>query len=280
MKKEMQMFKKDRRSFLAAAVTAPVAGAIALSGSMFTNVARAERPRRHICLVHGAWHGGWAWTRLAPLLLESGYDVSYPDLSGLGANSHRQAPEIGLHVHGLDVLNLLYFNDIRNAVLVGHSYGGCVLSEALAGDKEGRITHAVYLDALIPGRGEALASFIPPKVKANFEKAAAKGGMIPPRPPEVWEKRWGLTGEAAEFAGPRLRPMSARCFTETVQGDPFKRSVRLTFLRCVKNLNPLFDKFAAQAKADKRFKYGEIDGPHDVMVTDPKRMRDALLAIL
>ena len=160
------MSKTTRRQFLTAAVTAPVAGAVALSGSKL----KAQGPRKPVCLVHGAWHGGWAWTRLAPLLVEAGYDVSHPDLSGLGANSHRQAPEIGLHVHGRDLLNFLYFNDIRNAVVVGHSYGGCVLSEALAGDIEGRITHAVYLDALIPRKGEALASFVPPKVKANFEK--------------------------------------------------------------------------------------------------------------
>jgi hypothetical protein len=56
--------------------------------------------------------------------------------------------------------------------------------------------------------------------------------------------------------------------------------VRLSFLRCVRNINPIFDKFSAQAKADKRFYHGEIDDPHDAMVTDPARMRDALLAIL
>ncbi len=274
------MHDTSRRKFIAAAVAAPVVGVMALNGSLKLNVARAQGIRRHICLVHGAWHGGWAWTQFAPLLEDAGYEVSHPDLSGLGANSHRQAPEIGLHVHGRDVLNHLYFNDIRDAVVVGHSYGGCVLSEALAGDDEGRISHAVYLDALIPKKGESLATFTPPNEKANFEKSAENGGMIPPRPQEVWEKIWGLTGESAAFAGPRLRPMSARCFTEAVQGDPFKRDLPRTFLRCVKNINPLFDRFYTQAKSDKRFNHREINGHHDVMVIDPKRLMEALLEIL
>ena len=254
-------------------------GVAALAASASTRLVNAQGSRPHICLVHGAWHGAWAWKRLMPLLIKEGYSVSAPDLSGLGANAHRQAPEIGLHVHGSDVLNHLYFNDIRDAVIVGHSYGGCVLSQALAGDDEDRIAHAVYLDALVPGAGESLASFVPAQVREKFEADTVNNAMIPPRPPELWEKMWGLTGEAAEFAGPRLRPMSARCFTESVQGDPFQRDVRLTYLRCIQNKNPLFDKFAAQTKTDPRFNYGEIDGHHDVMVIDPPRMRDALLAV-
>jgi len=267
----------DRRTALKLAA----AGAVTAAGAS-ANVpasAVAQTKGRHFVLVHGAWHGAWAWMRTAPLLIAAGHTVSAPDLSGLGANEHRQAPEVGLHVHGRDILNHLYFNDIRDAIVVGHSYGGCVLSQVLAGDADGRVAHAVYLDALVPAEGEALASHIPPKVKANFEKAAAAGAMIPPRPPELWEKMWGLTGETAEFAGPRLRPMSARCFTETVQGDPYARDVRRTFLRCVQNQNRLFDKFSAQTKADARFEHGEIDGHHDVMVIAPRVMADALLAL-
>lgn len=251
-----------------------------LAAPYLVRSATAQTAKPHICLVHGAWHGAWAWTRLTPLLIEAGYSVSAPDLSGLGANVHRQAPEIGLHVHGQDVTNHLFFNDYRDVVVVGHSYGGCVLSEALANDSDGRITHAVYLDALVPGEGDALATFVPENVRAGMVTAAEEGGMLPPRPPELWERRWGLTGESAEFAGPRLRPMSARCFTETVTGDPFRDDVKYTFQRCTQNENGLFDFFATRTQEDPRFDYMEIDGHHDVMVIDPPAMRDALLAAL
>ena len=272
------MVQTDRRKFLTTAAAVPAA--LTLSASALSKSAIASESRKSICLVHGAWHGGWAWKRLVPFLEAAGYHVTYPDLSGLGANSHRQSPDIGLHVHGQDLLNHLYFNDITDAVVVAHSYGGCVLSEALAADDDKRITHAVYLDALVPEEGQGLSTFVPPEIRENFEKAADKEGMIPPRPPEMWEKIWGLTGEAAEFAGPRLRPMSARCFTETVQGNPFNTNAKLTYLRCVQNPNKLFDKFATMVKDDDRFNYGEIDGHHDVMVTDPKLTWDSLQQIL
>lgn len=254
-------------------------GALAMAGAGLRPAAAATA-KQPIVLVHGAWHGAWAWARLVPLLIEAGHPVTTVELSGLGANAHRQAPEIGLHVHGQDVLNHLFFHDIKDAVVVGHSYGGCVLSEALGGDTDGRIAHAVYLDALVPKQGEALASHIPPDIAKRFEGAAAAGKMIPPRPPELWEKMWGLTGEVAAFAGPRLRPMSARCFTEAVQGNPDARDGKRTFIRCTQNANKLFDKFDAMTKADARFANTAIDGHHDVMVIDPPLMRDALLAVL
>ena len=74
--------------------------------------------------------------------------------------------------------------------------------------------------------------------------------------------------------------MSARCFTETVQGDPFKREMRRTYMRCMQNKNPLFARFSAQTKADKKFASTEVDGHHNVMEIDPPTMRDALLEVL
>ena len=91
---------------------------------------------------------------------------------------------------------------------------------------------------------------------------------------------WGLKGEAAAFAGPRLRPMSARCFVEPVQGDPYGRKVSRTFIRCTQNKNKLFDGFSSATKADARFRHFDLDGHHDVMVIDPPKMRDALIAAL
>jgi len=268
-----------RRDMLAA--TAVTAATTAAAGSLIAALpAAAAGKKPPICLVHGAWHGAWAWTKLVPLLVQEGYPVTTLDLSGLGANYHRQAPEIGLHVHGRDVLNHLFFNDIRDAVVVGHSYGGCVLSEALAGDTDKRIAHAVYLDALVPAKGKALVSYLPPKIRAQLEKAAAAGEMRPPRPPQIRERLWGLKGDNAAFAAPRLKPMSARCLTEAVQGEPFRDGVRYTYLRCTQNKNRLFDFFAKQTKADPRFKNAEIDGHHDVMIIDPPRMKDALLAAM
>jgi hypothetical protein len=267
------MTSVTRRSFLGAGIATIVAPTVSRNSN-------AEIVKPHICLVHGAWHGAWAWTKLTPLLIQEGYSVSAIDLSGLGANEHRQAPEIGLHVHGRDLLNHLFFNDLRDVVVVAHSYAGAVLSEALVGDREDRIGHGIYLDAFRLGEGESVASFNPPGHQEGLEAAAIKGEMVPPRARDTWEKIWGLVGEDADWSAPRMRPMSARCFTEKVQGDPFKHGSRLTYMRAMQNPNPVFENFHNQAKIDDRFGHAEVDGHHNVMVIDPLTMRDALLAIL
>ena len=134
------MSEISRRNLLIA--SAGMIAAPTLANVVSAQAASSEG-RPHIVLVHGAWHGAWAWKKLVPLLIAEGYPVSTLDLSGLGANAHRQAPEIGLHVHGQDVINHLFFNDLKDCVVVAHSYGGAVLSQAVSQDKEKRIAHAV-----------------------------------------------------------------------------------------------------------------------------------------
>ena len=267
------MLKLTRRETLSA-------GALTLATPSLISSAAATGSKPHICLVHGAWHGAWAWTRVLPLLIAEGYSVSALDLSGLGANAHRQSIDIGLHVHGQDILNHLFFNDYKDAVVVAHSYGGGTLSEALAGDKEGRIAHGIYLDAFLLGDGESVADFQSAEVREGMEKALAAGEMIPTRPRETWESIWGITGEVAEFSAPRMRPMSPNCFLERVQGDPFSGKARLTYMRAMQNDNKVFKMFAAKTKTDSRFSSTGVDGHHNVMVIDPPTMRDALIGAL
>ena len=74
--------------------------------------------------------------------------------------------------------------------------------------------------------------------------------------------------------------MSARCFTETVQGDPFSSDIKRTYIQCAQNKNPVFQGFLAQAQEDPKFEAAEVDGHHNVMVLDPPTMQDALLAAI
>ena len=233
---------------------------------------------RKIVLVHGAWHGAWAWNDVIPLLGQMGFQVSALDLSGLGANFHRQSFDIGLHVHSQDLLNHLFFNDIDDATVVAHSYGGGVLSQALVGDTDGRIGHAIYLDAFRLGQGESVAGVQGAKILDGMKRSLDDGKMIPPRPKETWEKIWGMTGAAADFAESRVRPMSPNCFLETVQGDPFSGNRRHTYIRCSQNDNEFFKGFLKMSVSDPRFKTAEVDGHHNIMVIDPPRMADAIAA--
>ena len=79
-------------------------------------------------LVHGAWHGGWAWQRVTDRLRARGHSVFAPTNTGLGERAHLLRPGIDLSLHIVDVLGVIKYERLRNFVLVGHSYGGCVIS--------------------------------------------------------------------------------------------------------------------------------------------------------
>lgn len=264
-----------RRHALAAASAATLLPARAV-----TPDPKPTSTRRQYVLVHGAWHGAWAWHRLAPLLREAGHTVSAPTLSGLGERAHYKPEHGGLDVHVQDILSHLQMEDLSQAVLVGHSYAGCVVSGVLAA-RQGRVAHAVYLDAFVPGNGQGLSSYVPAPVKADYERLAAAAGLVPPPPPSSWGERWGISDAALlAWAQARITPQAALSFTQSVQGDPFADpGVRLSYLKCAQNPNPGFRNIATAVQKDPRFRYAEVDGHHNVMLIQPERLASALLAL-
>jgi pimeloyl-ACP methyl ester carboxylesterase len=256
-------------------------GTAAVGLSWVTRPARAQAPARNpIVLVHGAWHGAWAWRSVTPLLREAGYPVSAPTLSGLGERRHVPPQSSGLQAHVQDMVSHLEMEDLNDVTLVAHSYAGCVLSGVLA-RKTGRVAHAIYLDAFVPRAGQGLASFVPPPVRAEYEQLAAAHGLVPVPPRASWAERWGMTDTAlAAWAEPRMAPQAALSFTETVAGDPFEAPPRLTYIKCRDNPNPAFRAVGERIRADQRFTYREIAGHHNVMLMDPRGFGEALLAAL
>ena len=83
-------------------------------------------------LVHGAWHGGWCWKRVAPALRAAGHEVYVPTLTGLGERAHLARPEVDLELHIQDLVAMLEAEDLRQVTLVGHSYAGFVITGAAA----------------------------------------------------------------------------------------------------------------------------------------------------
>ena len=119
-------------------------------------------------LVHPAWHGAWFWKKVVPLLREGGHPtgstenlVSTPTLTGLGERSHLARPDIGLKVHVTDVVNVLEHEDLRDVILVGHSSSGVVIT-GVADCAPERIAQVVYLDAFVPGDGQAVFDLVAP----------------------------------------------------------------------------------------------------------------------
>lgn len=270
---------KSRRDFLSlgaggAAALGLVSGRLVHAGNTQT---AAKAP---IVLIHGAWQGGWGWKEIVPLLWQAGHATTSPTLSGMGERRNVPPQACGLQVHIDDIVAHLEMQDLRNVVLVGHSYGGCVLSGVLA-RQTGRVAHAIYVDAYVPGSGEGILKLLTAEERGPIEALAAAGGAIPVPPENTWGERWGLISpELRAWARPRMSPQPALTFTETVNGDPFAQPLKLTYIKCRNNPNPGFWAMTKRIKADPRFSYREIAGPHMVMLTNPKGFTQALLAAL
>ena len=137
-----------------------------------------------IVIVPGAFDGGWRWTEVRAALQAAGHAVYALTLTGLGERRHLATPDVGLDTHIQDVVNVLAYEDLRDVVLVGHSYGGMVVT-AVADRAADRVTRLVYVDAALPRDGECGFDLFPPEVRASWEEQArldGEGWCTPPGP--------------------------------------------------------------------------------------------------
>ena len=137
-------------------VGAMAAGTIATLGSPVGS-AQAQTGAKTFVLVHGAWHGGWCWRRVSDQLEKPGHKVFAPTMTGLGERSHLLDPKVNLATHVTDIVNVIKWESLSNIVLVGHSYGGVIIS-GVAEQVPEAIGSIVYLDAFVPENGEALVT--------------------------------------------------------------------------------------------------------------------------
>ena len=146
-----------------------------------TRLAAQESPRTYV-LVHGAWGGGWAFRTVDSMLTAAGHHVYRPTLTGLGERVHLATPDVGLSTHVTDIVNVLLFEKLRDVVLVGHSYGGMVIT-GVADRVPERVRHLVFIDALVPEDGESLVAASQGTALEGFARRSvdsAQGGFIVP----------------------------------------------------------------------------------------------------
>jgi pimeloyl-ACP methyl ester carboxylesterase len=134
-------------------------------------------------LIHGAWHGSWCWARVRRLLAAGAHRVFTPTLTGVGERSHLLSRDVGLDTHVADVANLMIWENLREIVLVGHSYGGVVVRQ-VADRMPDRIRSLIYLDAFVPENGKTLFDYLPDNGEGDQKLAVAHGDgwRVPPRP--------------------------------------------------------------------------------------------------
>src|SRR5262245_62179819 len=126
-------------------------------------------------LVPGAWLGGWCWRDVAPLLRSAGHDVIAITLTGIAERAHLLTPAVGLGTHVEDVVSALVYGDLRDVFLVGHSYGGVVVTAAAARVPE-RLRGLVYLDASVPEDGKSNNEVLPSPIVDVIRARDRDGG--------------------------------------------------------------------------------------------------------
>src|SRR5271157_4782762 len=131
-------------------------------------------------LVHGAWHGGWCWRRVADRLRLDGHAVFTPMLTGLGERSHLLRPGIDLATHVADIVSVMRWEQLSEVVLCGHSYGGFVIS-GVAEMTLTRIRSIVFLDAFLPANSDTILKLTGPAVGDAIRAAMQRGELgVPP----------------------------------------------------------------------------------------------------
>jgi pimeloyl-ACP methyl ester carboxylesterase len=228
-----------------------------------------------LVLVHGAWHGGWVWQRVAPLLRAAGHEVHTPTMTGLGERAHLLSPSVGLNTHIQDVSAHIEAYDLWDVVLVGHGYAGQVVT-AVADWLPHRVRTRVYLDAFLGGDGEAAIDLLPDTVADHYRRLVEEAGLgwlVPVRPPG----RLGVTEDAdVEWLLPRLTPHPWLTYTEPLRLTGSQQTPA-AFVECT-DWTRVFRRHAERAAA-RGWPVHELDAGHEAMVTAPKELADLLLAL-
>src|ERR1700684_3069621 len=135
-------------------------------------------------VCHGAWSAGWAWKKMHPRMQAAGHRLVTPTYTGLGEREHLANPSIDLETHIHDILNVIKYEDLRDIVLVGHSYGGMVAT-GVADRARDVVSQLIYIDALVPDDGQCLLDLLPgsePRRRRHRPKPGG-GWRVPPTPP-------------------------------------------------------------------------------------------------
>jgi pimeloyl-ACP methyl ester carboxylesterase len=222
-------------------------------------------------LVHGSFHGGWCWQKVARLLRQSGHEVYTPTLTGLGERSHLATPQTGLDLHIQDILQTLENEDLHKVVLVGHSYAGLVMAGVAELVPE-HIERLVFLDAFIPHDGKSAFDLMPGIQAPWTQMAAAQGDGW--RVPPMSAEEFGITNPAeAAWTQSRLTPMPLLTHQQRVHLTSSQaRKLPRTYILCTQFG---FSSIAREARS-LGWDYFQLETGHDAMITMPDELAQVL----
>jgi pimeloyl-ACP methyl ester carboxylesterase len=231
-------------------------------------------------LVHGGGHGGWCYNKLNPLLRAEGHLVFSPSLSGCGDRKHVVSAGTDLDTHITDIVNLMDYDDLGSVILVGHSYGGMVIT-GVADRAPERIQALVYLDAAHPVNGESLRQVAPEQIEPAYAGVRTlHGAEMVMWPVPGMAAFFGVTDpKDAAWVDSRLTPHPWKTFAQPLvltNHDAAKR-IKRTNINCTQSLRTSESRGSSrQTEGHRNY---EIDTGHDLMITEPRAVADMLLEV-
>jgi len=228
-------------------------------------------------LVHGAWHGGWCWRRVADRLQQAGHRVSTPTLTGVSERRHLLRAEVDLETHIQDILGVLEAEELENVVLVGHSYAGLVIS-GVAARAPKRLRRLVYLDALLVEDGQSWAEAFPPEVsEARRKSVVMTGGVktIPAPDPAIY----GFADPAdTEWVHRRMTPHPFAPFEQKARWNgPLGNGLPKIYIDCTQPALAALGTMKDRYRGKPEWPFVELKTGHDAMVSAPEALTRLLL---
>ena len=227
--------------------------------------------KKTFLVCHGAWSGGWAWKKMHPLMQAAGHRLITPTYTGLGERVHLANGSISLETHIEDMLNVVKFEDLRDIVLLGHSYGG-MGATGVADRARDRVAQLIYLDAFVPEDGQSLLDLNEADRQRMNELVKDGGWRVPPRPlsPDT-------PAADAEWLNARRVDMPVKCFDTRLELHGGRLTLPRSYIYATR-ITPAdtFGQFARRTKNEAGWRYFEIDSTHTPNVTAP----ETLMALL
>jgi len=223
-------------------------------------------------VCHGAWSGGWSWKKLRRPLAERGHVLWTPTYTGLGERSHLASPAIDLDTHIADVLGVLDYEDLREIILVGHSYGGMVAT-GVADRAPDRLKQLIYLDAFVPEDGERVLDGHTAEAGDEMQhlvSARGDGWRLPPRPlaPDV-------DPEDVAWLTPRRGWQPFRTYVQRIKLTGEGADLPRTYIYCSdKAAYDPFKRVAGRVRDRSGWRYLELASGHIPNVTKPTELAD------
>ena len=231
---------------------------------------------RAFVLVHGGFHGGWCWARVADLLRDQGQRVFTPTLTGLGERSHLVNASVDCSLHIQDIVNVIKWERLNDVVLCGHSYGGMIIA-GVADALPERVASLVFLDAAIPEEGKSTLDVLTPDERAGLEALTVEQGglrMLPPFPAEFFN----VNSQDKEMVDALCTPQPFATLSERIRlSGAFLQVAKKTYIRATGWAGTHPGQSYARIQNDPHWSLFDIPCGHDAMLDAPEELAKVLL---